>query len=59
VSIYGNLAQETLVSTGDHVTAGCVLGQVGQTAAGEAGQVSHLHFGVKQNGEAADPESFY
>lgn len=57
-SSYANLAPELLVSTGDHVTAGCVIGQVGQTAAGELAQDNHLHFSMALSGESVNPEDY-
>lgn len=58
VSIYANLANETTVDVGDSVTAGCVLGQVGATAAGESALASHLHFAMTLDGEAVDPMAY-
>lgn len=57
-SSYANLAEETLVSVGDHVSAGCVIGQVGETAAGELDQEAHLHFAMSYGGELADPREY-
>lgn len=58
VSRYCNLAEATLVSTGDTVTAGQVIGTVGATALIESAAESHLHFEVLQNGEPVDPAGF-
>jgi murein DD-endopeptidase MepM/ murein hydrolase activator NlpD len=57
-SIYGNLDSETLVEVGDKVSAGCVLGQVGMTATGEAATGDHLHFAMELNGENVDPKEY-
>lgn len=57
-SVYGNLGTETLVEVGDKVSAGCVLGQVGNTAAGEAALGNHLHFAMTLNGEPVNPADY-
>jgi len=55
---YANLQQEVPVRAGDAVSAGQIIGAVGNTAAAEASQPPHLHFSVTQNGDAIDPEKF-
>ena len=55
VSIYANLAATPAVREGDAVAMGAVIGSVGDTALGEIGEVSHLHFAMEKNGEAQDP----
>ena len=57
-SIYSNLAAAPAVSIGDAVGVGQVIGAVGDTALGEAGQVCHLHFGMALNGESVDPADY-
>ena len=57
-SIYSNLAAMPAVAVGDHVGVGQVIGAVGDTALGEAGQVCHLHFAMRLNGESVDPTSY-
>ncbi len=57
-SVYGNLGTETLVEVGDKVSAGCVLGQVGNTAAGETAMGDHLHFAMTLDGEPVDPADY-
>ena len=57
-STYANLQQEVPVRAGDAVSAGQIIGAVGNTAAAEASQPPHLHFSVTQNGDAIDPEKF-
>jgi len=57
-STYANLQQEVPVRAGDAVSAGQIIGAVGNTAAAEASQPPHLHFSVTQNGDAVDPEEF-
>ena len=57
-SVYANLAASPTVSVGQWVSGGQVIGSVGETALGEAGQVCHLHFAMRQNGASVDPESY-
>ena len=57
-SIYSNLAATPAVAVGDHVGVGQVIGAVGDTALGEAGQVCHLHFAMRLNGDSVDPTSY-
>lgn len=54
-SIYSNLAATPTVNEGDAVRIGDVIGSVGDTALAEAGEVTHLHFGMELNGTAIDP----
>jgi len=56
-SVYANLAATPTVKAGDAVTMGSVIGAVGDTALGETGEVSHLHFAVTKDGAPADPEA--
>ena len=46
------------VAAGETVSAGQIIGAVGDTAAAEAAQEPHLHFSVSRNGEAVDPDTF-
>lgn len=55
---YYNLSSAVAVSEGDSVQAGQTIGAVGDTAEIEAAMASHLHFGLKRNGEWIDPISF-
>lgn len=55
---YANLQTEPAVLAGDEVSAGQIIGAVGSTAAAEASQPPHLHFGVKKDGQPMDPEEF-
>jgi murein DD-endopeptidase MepM/ murein hydrolase activator NlpD len=57
-SIYANLASEPAVKAGDNVSLGSVIGAVGDTALGESGEVSHLHFAMELEGESADPMKY-
>ncbi len=52
---YCNLSPDVMVSEGDNVNAGSVIGQVGTTAEAEIAEESHLHFGLKKNGSWTDP----
>ena len=58
VTTYASLHPETLVSVGDQVSAGQVIGVVGNTSLSEAGLGAHLHFSVKRNGELIDPAAY-
>ncbi len=57
-SVYANLAEDVLVTAGDEVIAGDVIGAVGATAVAESGLAPHLHFAMYQNGEPLDPADF-
>ena len=54
-SIYSNLAATPAVSEGDTVSLGDTIGAVGDTAIGETGEVSHLHFAMEKDGARCDP----
>ena len=56
---YSNLAEEVAVKVGDTVSAGDMLGTVGQTAGVETVSQPHLHFAVYQNNTPVDPEEFF
>lgn len=58
VTHYANLAEEVLVTAGQTVRMGDVLGRVGQTALLEIGVEPHLHFSVFRNNVCVDPEIF-
>jgi murein DD-endopeptidase MepM/ murein hydrolase activator NlpD len=55
---YANLQKKPLVSKGDTVSSGQVLGLVGETSLAEAAEGPHLHFSVAKNGDAVDPDDF-
>ena len=57
-SHYCNLAAELPVAAGDTVTAGQVLGAIGDTALIEVAEEPHLHFEVYHDGEPVDPAGF-
>ncbi len=55
---YSNLAAVPTVAAGDSVTAGSVIGSVGNTALYEAGDTPHLHLSMTIDGETADPGKY-
>lgn len=55
---YANLQTQPPVLAGDEVSAGQIIGAVGQTAVAEAAQPPHLHFSVSRDGEPMNPEEF-
>lgn len=55
---YCNLSKDIAVTEGQSVSAGTIIGTVGNTAQGEIKEPSHLHFALKKNGEWIDPISF-
>ena len=60
VSIYKNLSKELAsgIAQGTKVTAGQVLGTVGDTAMIESAEEPHLHFEMTYNGKSVDPLSY-
>lgn len=52
---YCNLSKDIPVAEGQSVSAGTILGAVGNTAESEVIEESHLHFAVRKNGEWIDP----
>ena len=57
-SIYANLGAMPTVSVGDQVVVGQVIGAVGDTALCETGEVCHLHFAMRKDGESVDPTDY-
>lgn len=55
---YANLQSQPPVAPGDAVSAGQIVGAVGDTAAAEAAQAPHLHFSVTRDGKPMDPAEF-
>ena len=55
---YASLAENVAVTPGDTVTAGQVIGYVGDTALLESAVGAHVHFAVSCNGESVDPAQF-
>lgn len=52
---YCSLSKDIPVTEGQSVSAGTIIGTVGNTAESEVSEESHLHFAVKKNGEWIDP----
>lgn len=52
---YCNLSKDIPVSEGQKVSAGTIIGMVGDTAESEISEPSHLHFAVKKNNDWIDP----
>ncbi len=57
-TIYANLAAVPTVSAGDSVSAGDVIGSVGDTAVGESSEVTHLHFAMTLDGQSVNPADY-
>jgi len=55
---YANLQSKPAVKKGDSVSAGQILGAVGETSIAESAEGPHLHFAVTKNGDAVDPQAF-
>ena len=55
---YANLQSQPPVAPGDAVSAGQIVGAVGDTAAAEAAQAPPLHFSVPRDGTPMDPAEF-
>ncbi len=58
MTLYGNLSEEVAVQQGDKVSAGQVIGTVGETAAGESNEGGWVHFAVKKDGVLVDPMEY-
>ncbi len=58
MTVYGNLDPDVAVEQGDTVSAGEVIGAVGETAAGEHNEGAWLHFAVLRDGEMVDPAEY-
>lgn len=58
VSVYANLDDEPVVSVGQKLAVGGLIGRVGSTALSESGEESHLHFSMYQNGRSVDPAGY-
>jgi len=54
---YCNLNTVLPVKEGDKVSAGTIIGAIGDTSESEMAEPSHLHFGLKKNGSWVDPIS--
>ena len=58
MTVYGNLDPEVTVRQGDRVSAGQVIGTVGESANGETHEGAWLHFAVRKDGELVDPMEY-
>ncbi|MBR1845488.1 MAG: M23 family metallopeptidase, partial [Oscillospiraceae bacterium] len=58
MTVYGNLDPEVSVQQGDRVSAGQVIGTVGESANGESHEGAWLHFAVRKDGELVDPMEY-
>lgn len=58
VTTYANLQAVPTVSEGDKVSAGQIIGAVGETAISETASGPHLHFSVSRDGELIDPDEY-
>lgn len=59
ITHYANLSEEVMVSVGQTVERGDVLGTVGQTANAETATPPHLHFAVFSENVPVDPEELW
>ncbi|HHU22298.1 MAG TPA: M23 family metallopeptidase [Clostridiales bacterium] len=57
-SYYSNLAETPTIYEGDSVVTGEIIGAVGNTALGEAGEVTHLHFAMTVDGQSVNPMDY-
>ena len=55
---YANLGEDVFVSEGEYVSAGQAVGTVGTSSLAEAADGAHLHFGVRYDGVAVDPQKY-
>lgn len=58
-TVYASLAESPCVTVGQSVSAGDALGVVGDTANSESASPLHLHFQVRKNGKAVNPETVF
>lgn len=58
VSVYKSLNKDVNVKVGDVVSAGDVIGQVGETMAQELSVGAHLHFEMIKNGAKVNPNDY-
>lgn len=52
---YCNLSKDIPVAEGQKVSAGTIIGMIGNSAESEISEPSHLHFAVKKNDDWIDP----
>ena len=58
VSVYKSMLKDVSVNIGDVVSAGHVLGQVGETMAQEINVGAHLHFEMTKDGIKVNPNDY-
>lgn len=57
-SVYSNLASEDMVTVNQKIKQGDIIGSVGNSAAFESAEQSHLHFEVLKDNVNVDPTSY-
>ena len=57
-TVYSNLLTAEFISVGENVSEGQTIGTVGNTAAFEVLDESHLHFEILKNNESIDPTMY-
>ncbi len=57
-TIYSNLSDIGLVSIGDDIKGGTIIGKTGSTAAAEVSEPPHLHFEISVNEEPVNPHDY-
>ncbi len=57
-TVYANLQSVPTVAPEQYVSAGQVIGSVGETAIAESAVAPHLHFAVTKDGKPFDPSEF-
>lgn len=58
-SIYANLESADVVSKGNTVKQGDVIGKVGESAIFEIKDETHLHFEIEKNGKNVNPNDYF
>lgn len=58
-TVYANLDENIQIKQGDEVAEGDVIGLVGNTALGDATDISHLHFEISKDGENVNPKEYF
>jgi len=58
-TLYGSLSDDIDVKIGDKVLKGDVIGKIGNSAAQECMEVTHLHFETLYNGISINPKDYF
>lgn len=58
ISVFANLSANVTVKKGQKVSAGDIIGSVGQTASGESLIAPHLHYAMTKDGNYIDPLTY-